>query len=745
MIGGIGMSEDDKDKVNTSDIGEPQEVETDQDSTNGGSFVADILGSLGIGKRGSSKSVPSDEKKAIQPSLPASLPQTEEEEKQTEWEQDSSLKKTDLAGEVIDAEMVETAPPRRAVFRKWILLPLLLVFAAGAFFFLRNREPTPPAPDVVATYNGRNITTEKLKAFITQEDMKEMDHMICPAHGYDHSQCDPTEECESHPIDSLEGYQQMTARLAMEQMVMDWAEENGMLQREDVRHTMSDLLNDATVSQYATQLYDENVSSDSISSWEVQQYYNDNQTAYTGKTLSEVEDEIRQTLASQKDESFFPQYIEELKKTAGLQVNFDILKVTEPTEQEISSYYQQNQDAYAISETATYSEIRITGSDAASRATDASRKIRSGESFDFVASSFAEGGKASEQTITEEDASSSGKQALFSMKVGDIGEPIDNGDGSQSIFQLKSIKSAGVQPLSTVKTKIRSTLLEEKTAQEYEQRKTETLFSIHSRRYTLGDFYTEFLELSEANQQNYASFEKKQQLVEQIISQELLLEESGDAASNESSHDMEELKIQYLSQMIHQEEVDDKLVDTTDEEAQQYYDENLESMVSPATTQLNLIWISQGDNAEKKALAKTKADEALAALKNGTEFSVVAGQYSEDTSAENGGEIQGEFHEGDLDPSMSKAISSLAVGEYSEIVDFASGYYIMQIRERTEERQLAFEEVSENIKAHLQEQQHAQLESDMEQTLLGRFGFTVYDKTLRQLMKEAVSGNEVSS
>ena len=56
------MSEDNKDKVNTSDIGEPQEVETDQDSTNGGSFVADILGALGIGNQGSSKCVPADEK-----------------------------------------------------------------------------------------------------------------------------------------------------------------------------------------------------------------------------------------------------------------------------------------------------------------------------------------------------------------------------------------------------------------------------------------------------------------------------------------------------------------------------------------------------------------------------------------------------------------------------------------------------------------------------------------------------------
>ncbi|MEA5038578.1 MAG: peptidyl-prolyl cis-trans isomerase [Clostridiaceae bacterium] len=740
------MSEDEKNSLNTSDNGTPQKAESDQDSTDGGSFVADILGTLGIGSRSSGKGPPAESGKTIKQRPPASPPQLENEVRTSQWGQDTSYhQEADLSQDPIGADAIEIQSPKRTSHKRWLLFPVLLVFAAGTFFLLKNREPTPPAPDVVATYNGKNITTAELKAFIEQEGLKEMEHMICPAHGYDHSKCDPTEECESHPVDSLEGYQQMTARLATEQMVMDWAEENGMLQREDVRHTMSDLLNDVTVSQYAEQLHNENVSVESVSSWEVQQYYDDNRAAYAGKTLSEVEDEIRQTLASQKDENFFPQYIEQLKKTAGLQVNFDILKVTEPTEQEISAYYQKNQNTYAVSESATYLEIRITGSDAASRATDASRKIRSGESFDSVATSFAEGGKAAEQTITKEDAANGGKQKLFTMKVGDISDPIDNGDGSQSILQLKSKKSAGVQPLSEVKAEIRSALLEEKTAQEYEQRKTETLFSIHSRRYTLGDFYTEFLELSEVNQKSYASFDKKKQLVEQIISQELLLEESGDAASGENSHDMEELKIQYLSQMIHQEEVDDKLIDATDEEAQQYYDENLESMVSPATAQLNLIWISQGDNAEKKALAKSKAEEALAALKNGTEFSAVAGQYSEDTSAEIGGEIQGEFHEGDLDPSMSKAISSLAVGEYSEIVDFAGGYYIIQIRERAEKRQLAFEEVSENIKAHLQEQQHAQLEADMEQTLLERFGFTVYDKTLRQLMKEAAVENEAAS
>lgn len=402
--------------------------------------------------------------------------------------------------------------------------------------------------------------------------------------------------------------------------------------------------------------------------------------------------------------------------------------------------YGVDASGYAVPETATYLEIRLTGDDAAKRATDAIRKIRSGESFDSVAASFSEEGKASEQTVKKENVTANGLQKLFTMKIGDVTDPIDNGDGSQSILKLKSKTEAGFQPVSEVSKEIRDTLLAEKTAKEYEQRKTETLFSIHSRRYTLGEFYTEFLELSETYQKEYVSFEKKKQLVEQIIAQELLLEESGDAASNgESAHDMEELKIQYLSQMIHQEEVDDKLAETTDEEARQYYEDNLDIMVLPSTIKLNLIWISQGENDEKKNQAKSKAEEALTALKDGTEFSTVAKQYSEDSSAENGGEIKSSFHEGELDPGLSKAISGLSAGEFSEIVDFAGGYYILQVRERTEARQLTFEEVSENIKAHLQEQQHEQLEADMEQTLLDRFGFTVYNKTLRQLMKEIAS------
>lgn len=48
------------------------------------------------------------------------------------------------------------------------------------------------------------------------------------------------------------------------------------------------------------------------------------------------------------------------------------------------------------------------------------------------------------------------------MKIGDVTDPIDNGDGSQSILKLKSKTEAGFQPVSEVSKEIRDTLLAEK-------------------------------------------------------------------------------------------------------------------------------------------------------------------------------------------------------------------------------------------------------------------------------------------
>lgn len=579
-------------------------------------------------------------------------------------------------------------------------------------------EPAPPYPDVVGSYNDKYITIEQLQKFISMEQDKEGEYL-------------------AHPVDSLNDYQQMVTMFAVEQMIQDWAEAKGITQREDVQHGMNDLLNDATVQQYISQLHDENIMPESISSWEVQQYYQENQADYTGKTLSEVEGEIRQKLAAEKDEDFFPKYIEELKKTAGLQVNFDNLKVTEPTEDEISEYYNENIAEYQTLDIAKYMEIRIKSTDISLSATDAIRKIRSGESFESVATNFSQDGKIITNTIERGSGEANLEAVIWKMKIGEISDPIVNSDGSSSIIKLLEYTKAGAKPLSAVKSDILNILISKNMEREYTLRKSEMLFSIHSRRYTLGEFYVEFNELSDVYQSEFLTFETKKQLVEQMIARELLLEKSADKSSSANEeHGYEEMKIQYLSQILHKDEVDGKLAEPNEEEIRQFYQENKESMVIPATVQLNLIWIDQGQNGEKKEQALKKANEALATIKGGTSFAEVAKQYSEDASADFGGQIEGELYEDYLIPPLAKAAFELKVGDVSQVLEYSNGYYILQVRDRTEAQQQSYEEAYEGIKNHINELQHEQLEMEMEKTMLDNANFTIYNKTIRSMLKK---------
>lgn len=628
-------------------------------------------------------------------------------------------------------------PPRKKLSR---MAPVMLIFAlavVGTKVIPYLLEPKPPTADVVGSYNDKYITVEQLQAFVTLEQAKEREHMVCPVHGYDHSKCTPEEACEAHPVDSLEGYKEMVTRLAVEQMIQEWANTKGITQREDVQHGMEDLLNDVTVEQYMTQLHEKNITPESISSFEVQKYYDDNQAKYQGKTLSQAEDEIRQILAAQKDEDFFPQYIEELKKTAGLQVNFDVLKVSEPTEDAILAYYDKNIANFKTENSATYSEIVISGGDASNRATEAVRQLRSGKSFESVAESFSEGGKATERSITKKDDVQALSDAIWKMRVGEISDPIQNTNGSVSIVKLLNSTEDATKPLDSVRAEIKKLLLLQNMEAEYATRKSEMLFSVHSRRYTLGEFYTEFKELSEPYQAELSTFEAKKQLVEQIIAQELLLEKSTDqSADDREEHRMEEMKIQYLAQILHQDEVDEKLAEPTEEEIQKFYDENKNNLVTPATVQLNLIWISQGENAEKKEQALKKANDALAAINGGTPFAEVAKQYSEDPSAATGGQIEGELYKEYLIPTLADAAFSLEIGSTSQVLEYQGSYYILQVRDRKEEQTQSFEQASEAIKSHLSEQQHAKLESEMESTMLKNANFIVYDKTIRRVLKD---------
>jgi foldase protein PrsA len=118
----------------------------------------------------------------------------------------------------------------------------------------------------------------------------------------------------------------------------------------------------------------------------------------------------------------------------------------------------------------------------------------------------------------------------------------------------------------------------------------------------------------------------------------------------------------------------------TDEEIQKFYDENKDDPTmtdifsSPATITASHILIA---DAEHGAEAKAKAEEALAKAKNGEDFAELAQEYSDDSTAADGGDL-GEFAEGQMVPEFDAAAFNLKNGEISDIVETQYGYHIIK-------------------------------------------------------------------
>lgn len=654
--------------------------------------------------------------------------------------------KEDRANEQKDGRFQEDDLPtlpkggaRSSLKKKTIVIISVCVVLVVATFILYRywpylTEPVPPGADVVGSYNGKNITIAELKAFITLEKAREIDHMICEVHGYNHDNCDPWEPCEAHPVDSIEGYREMVTRLAVEQMIQNWADRKGITQREDVQHGIKDLFDDASVSQFIDQIHVGELSPESIPKWEVQQYYDENRDLYGDKEFSAVEDEIRHILAAEKDEEYFPQYIEELKRSAGLEVNFELLRVSEPTADAIQAYYNDNTAQYRIPERAEIFEIVF---ESERTAQDAVRMLGSGASFDSVAAEYGDGGVATKRTLDRDGTDTALENAVWSLQPNEISDPVISDNGSVRIVRLIGTSDADVRSLSEVRAEIISSLSIVNMEQEYTLRKDEALFSVHSKRYTLGDFYTEFKELPQEYQALLSSYDSKKELLEQYIAKELLLEETSDSSSSLSEqHQFEELKIQYLSSILHQEEVDGMLTDPTEEEMREFYEMNKSALVTPAGVQISLIWIDEGLNREKAEQAQQKAKEALSLINSGTDFAEVAKNYSEDGSATSGGVIGEWLYKDFMPPELATPIFALQSGSVSGILEVDNGLYIIKVRERAEAQQNSYEESADIIRNHLRDEKHMQLEMEMESTLLEEAGFTIYDRTLRQMIKE---------
>ncbi|WP_339725228.1 SurA N-terminal domain-containing protein [uncultured Paraglaciecola sp.] len=136
-------------------------------------------------------------------------------------------------------------------------------------------------------------------------------------------------------------------------------------------------------------------------------------------------------------------------------------------------------------------------------------------------------------------------------------------------------------------------------------------------------------------------------------------------------------------------------IEVTEQELEEYYQQNLVDYRTEEERQAAHILF---ESTEQDDAIAAKAEEVLAKIQGGEDFSELAKTFSSDTfSAENGGDL-GWFGKGIMDPAFEDAAFSLAnKGDVSAVIKSEFGYHIIKLTDIKAEQVTAFEEVKQEI------------------------------------------------
>lgn len=191
----------------------------------------------------------------------------------------------------------------------------------------------------------------------------------------------------------------------------------------------------------------------------------------------------------------------------------------------------------------------------------------------------------------------------------------------------------------------------------------------------------------------------RRQVLEQMIDQELTRQAAVEMGVSISEAELEASIQDIIEQSGGQDQFNQSLqgMDTTYEDFRQMLLDQLlsEAVYSAVTSSISPV--AEQVHARHILLpTRERAEEVLARLQAGEDFSYLAREYSEDISSrESGGDV-GFFPRAVMPPEVEEVAFSLEVGETSDIVETQFGFHIVQVLER-EEREIAVE-VFENLR-----------------------------------------------
>jgi peptidyl-prolyl cis-trans isomerase D len=162
-------------------------------------------------------------------------------------------------------------------------------------------------------------------------------------------------------------------------------------------------------------------------------------------------------------------------------------------------------------------------------------------------------------------------------------------------------------------------------------------------------------------------------------------------------------------------------VKITDQELQQDYSQHLSDYRVPDRVHVaRILFKTTGKTpAEASALQKT-AQDVLAQIKSGKDFSVLAHQYSEDASAAKGGDV-GWIQRGQTVKEFEDAAFSLPPGEVSGLIKTDYGIDIIKVLDKQTAHLETFDEVKDQIRADVEKQKFADAQQNFANQLVDQF------------------------
>lgn len=159
-----------------------------------------------------------------------------------------------------------------------------------------------------------------------------------------------------------------------------------------------------------------------------------------------------------------------------------------------------------------------------------------------------------------------------------------------------------------------------------------------------------------------------------------------------------------VSKLLDQEVNQKVLVKPSDIAA--FYEKNPDRFQQGETLRAShiLVVVPAEANAQTRTALRGRADAALKAAKAGQDFAKLARQYSQDASAQRGGDL-GFFPKGQMVPAFDQAAFALAPGQVSDLVETQFGYHIIKAIEKRPARIVPFVEVAGQIQQFLEQEQ----------------------------------------